>query len=292
MKHHFVSTRKARPSGQSDLKRFFFIVASSALATGALILLTSNANAQEPPRGDRDQDDRDWNITVGAGAIYTPDYEGSDDYQVLPFPFLSVSYKDIVYIRGPEIGVNVLRLAPTEDMRIKLGPIARYRRDRSEDRNIALKGLGNVGAAVELGGAARFELGRGWLQLSVAKDVAGAHDGVVVQGEAGVDVDLADRLSLSARGTTSWVDRHYMQTYFSVTPAQSARSGLPVFDAGKGIKDAGASLGLSYRLNDHWLLAATAGYTRLLNDAKLAPVVSRRGSPDQWLGGAFLAYRF
>lgn len=287
MNDHFKSPPKPKPLSQPGLKRFLLIAISSAIVTGALILSTSGAHAQE-----RADDDRDWQVTIGAGAIYMPDYEGSKDHQVLPFPFVSVGYKDLAYIRGPEIGINLLRFTPAENVKIKLGPIARYRRDRSEDRNTALTGLGDVDAAIELGAAARVEMGRGWVQLAVTKDVAGAHDGVVAQGEAGMDFDLAERLTLSVSGTTSWVDRNYMQTYFSITPGQSARSGLPVFDAGKGFKDAGAALNLSYRLGDHWIIATTASYSRLLNDAEHAPLVSRRGSANQWQGGAFLAYHF
>ncbi len=40
------------------------------------------------------------------------------------------------------------------------------------------------------------------------------------------------------------------------------------------------------------MIAATGGYTRLLNDAKDAPLVRLRGSSDQWQGGVFVAYRF
>jgi outer membrane scaffolding protein for murein synthesis (MipA/OmpV family) len=269
------------------LKQSLAIAAVGAAIAAAFLFLPADVHAQEPPaEGD------DWTVVVGAGAIYAPDYEGSKDYEVLPFPYVSVGYKDIAYLRGPEIGVNVIRIKPAEDMKISFGPIARYRRDRTEKRNRALIGLGKVDTSIEVGGSARLDIGRAWVELSVAKDVAGGHDGVVGTATGGVDVDLSDNLSLSLSGTTSWADNKYMRSYFGVTPAQAARSGLPVFSAGKGIKDAGANIGLHYRLTNHWMIAATGGYSRLLNDSKDAPLVQLRGSPDQWQGGVFVAYRF
>jgi outer membrane scaffolding protein for murein synthesis (MipA/OmpV family) len=277
----------ARSNDAPTLKQSLAIAACGAAITAAFLLAPADVHAQEPPA-----DRGDWNVVLGAGAIYAPDYEGSKDYEVLPFPYLSVGYKDIAYLRGPEIGVNIIRIKPTEDMKISVGPVARFRRDRSEKRNRALVGLGKVDTSIEVGGSARLDVGPAWLELSVVKDVAGGHDGVVGTATGGADFDLSDELSLSLSGTTSWVDNKYMRTYFGVTPAQATGSGLPVFAAGKGIKDAGANIGLHYRLTDHWMIAATGSYTRLLGDAKDAPLVRLRGSPDQWQGGVFVAYRF
>ncbi|MDQ8754956.1 MipA/OmpV family protein [Sphingosinicella sp. LHD-64] len=247
-----------------------------------LAAMSTKARAQEA----------DWQVSIGGGGLYTPDYEGSDDYQLLPFPFVSVGYRDLFYLRGPEAGFNLLRLRPSDDVRINLGPVARFRRDRPEDRNDDLIGLGDVDVAIELGGALSIEYRDAWLRVSVAQDVAGGHEGLVGEGEAGIRFDLADRLNASVSARASWADRDYMGAYFSVTPTQSAASGLPVYQAGSGIKDAGAGLSLSYQLGRHWTISAIGGYTRLLGDAADAPLVTLRGSRDQWQGGLFLAYRF
>jgi len=234
----------------------------------------------------------DWQVMLGAGAIYSPDFEGSDEYEVTPFPFISVEYRDLAYIRGPEIGVNIIRLKPSEEFAIKAGPLARYRRDRKVKRNADLRGLGDVGTAVELGGALSFEYRQAWVRLSLAKDVAGGHDGLVGEGEAGVRFNLSDTLIASASAKASWADKDYMGTYFGVTPVQAVRSGLPVYRAEAGLKDVGAGLSLSYMLGRNWMVTAVGGYSRLMGDAADAPLVVRRGSPDQFHGGLFVAYRF
>lgn len=257
----------------------------------AVLLLALPAAAFSASRAQA-QGGGDWQAMLGGGAIYAPDYEGSDDYEIQPFPFISVEYRDLAYIRGPEIGFNLLRLRPTDDLRINFGPLARYRRDRPEDRNDDLTGLGDVDMAIEVGGALSVEYRQAWLRLSLAQDVAGGHEGMVGEGEAGVRFDLADRLNASVSARASWADSDYMDAYFSVSPTQATASGLPVYRAGSGIKDAGARLSLSYQLGRRWMISAIGGYTHLLGDAADAPLVRQRGSRDQWQGGLFLAYRF
>lgn len=257
------------------------------LIVPAICLIASQARAQS-----REEEGDDWHVMLGAGAIYSPDFEGSDEFELQPFPFISVQYRDIAYIRGPEIGVNLIRLKASDDFSIKAGPFARYRRDRPEKRSADLRGLGDIDLAVELGGAVAFEYKQAWVRVSLAKDVAGGHEGLVGEGEAGVRFNLSDTLTASASASASWADKDYMGTYFSVTAAQAARSGLPVYQAGSGLKDVGAGLSLSYMLGRNWMVTAIGGYSRLLGDAADAPLVVQRGSPDQWTGGLFLAYRF
>lgn len=257
------------------------------LIVPAICLIASQARAQS-----REDEGNDWQVMLGAGAIYTPDFEGSDEFEVQPFPFISVEYRDLAYIRGPEIGVNIIRLKATEEFSIKAGPLARYRRDRKEKRNKDLRGLGDVDTAIEVGGALAFEYRQAWVRLSLAKDVAGGHDGLVGEGEAGIRFNLSDTLIASASAKASWADKDYMGTYFGVTAAQAARSGLPVYRADSGLKDVGAGVDLSYMLGRNWVVTAVGGYSRLMGDAADAPLVVRRGSPDQWMGGLFVAYRF
>lgn len=250
-----------------------------------LIVTQARAQSREDERGD-------WQVMLGAGAFYVPDYEGSDESEVRPFPFISVAYRDIAYIRGPEIGVNLIRLKATDELSIKAGPFARWRPDRPEDRNPDLRGLGDVDMGIELGGALAVEYRKAWVRVSLAKDVAGGHEGLIGEGEAGIRFNLSDTLSAAASAKASWADKHYMGTYFGVTATQAVQSGLPVYRAGSGLKDVGAGLNLNYRLDSHWMVTAIGGYSRLLGDAADAPLVVQRGSPDQWRGGLFLAYRF
>jgi len=43
-----------------------------------------------------------------------------------------------------------------------------------------------------------------------------------------------------------------MQTYFGVTPTQSANSGYVQYNAGAGLKDVAFGLGLNHMFDQHW----------------------------------------
>jgi len=67
-------------------------------------LETDNASANAPEQfdtgryGDFRDTLADWKLTVGAGAIYVPEYEGSDKFAINPFPLFSASYGERVHV--------------------------------------------------------------------------------------------------------------------------------------------------------------------------------------------------
>lgn len=234
-----------------------------------------------------------WDVTLGVGAAYVPDYEGSDDYKVRPLPDLSVSYRDLVFLRGTMIGANAITVSgrgPGD--KLQLGPLARWRQGRDESKNSALHGLGDVNDSIEVGGFARYSLGHLAVDLSVMQDVAGGHKGALVETGIGYGTQLAPKLKGNLRASTTWASDKYMQSYFGISPLQAIRSGRQTYDAGAGFKDAGLSLGLDYSLTDHWGLGARLGYTRLLGDAADTPIVKQDGSADQFMSAVAVRYHF
>ena len=145
--------------------------------------------------------------------------------------------------------------------------------------------------AVEVGGFARVGNDRWWLQLSGGKDVAGGHKGIVAEAEAGLRFNLSETLSAQLRAMASWANRKYMRSNFGIDGVQSAASGLSRYAPDAGLKDAGAGIGVNYRLDDRWSIGGDAGYRRLLGDAADSPIVSKRGSADQLHGLLYLSYR-
>ncbi len=266
-----------------ELRTSFHIIAG-CLALGALSPDRAAAQPQE-------KEEDDWQVTIGAGVLVMPDYEGSNDLRVLPFPVLALDYKNIVSIRGPQIQVSIADVKLSDDVRLRFGPSARYRQGRDESDNSDLIGLGDVDGSVEIGGFARVGSDRWWLQLSGGKDVANGHDGIVAEVEAGIRFDLTDSLSAQLSGTASWADRKYMRSNFGIDAAQAAASGLSRFSPDAGLKDAGAGVGLNYRIDRRWSIGGDAGYRRLLGDAADSPIVSKRGSANQLHGLLYVSYR-
>lgn len=236
---------------------------------------------------------KDWNIRLGAGALYQPEYEGSDEYEIKPLPMVMISYRDMVFLRGPMLGANVLTWrGPRPSDKLQVGPLVRYQFGRDEDDSDDLRGMGDIDAAVELGGFVTYSVGPWSTGLTLFHDVSGSHDGLTAKLSGGHRLPLGPKLTLRSEISATWADDNYTETFFGVTAAQSARSGLREYRPEGGIKDAGLTFDLDYTLTENWGVTGRLGYKRMLGDAADSPLVEDRGSADQLSTGMFINYKF
>lgn len=224
--------------------------------------------------------DVDLSLRIGGGAMVQPDYEGSDDYHVVPWPIIALEYLRLPGIGefgGPSTGFSV-------------GPSFNVLGARDEDDNPILNGLGDVDTAVEIGGKVSFEHDM-FGAFVAARRGFGGHEGFV--GEAGLNVILhpTARVTFIGGPRVSAASDDFFDTYYSVTPAQSGASGLPVYDASGGFRTVGVAGELIYNLTELVDLHLTAGWDHLVGDAADSPVVEQAGSKDQFKVGAGLSYR-
>lgn len=258
---------------------------AGAVALAALAMPAGGA-AAEPPA-------KTWDIRLGAGVAYQPDYEGSDDYDIEPLPFATVSYRDLVFLRGPMLGANLLTYyGPGEVGKFQAGPLIRYRFGRDEDDNDALRGLGDVDGSIEVGGFVSFDSGPWSAGVTLFQDVSGGHEGLTAELEAGYGVPLGDSLRLAAGLSATWASDDYMQSFFGVSAVQAQRSGLRRHEAEAGFKNVGLALSLDYAVTESWSVTARVGYERLLGDAADSPIVEDEGSANQLGTALFVSYRF
>jgi outer membrane protein len=263
------------------------------LLTAALLALAFPAAAQEAGEAGG------WQVTLGTGALYSPGYEGDDDYTLMVLPNVQVRYQDRFFASVQEgAGYHLLRAG-----NVTAGPIGRLRFSRKEDgdqtftiagsRTSDLLGLGDVGTSIELGGFLRYEAGPFAAGAELRQAVSG-HDGLVMD----LNANIRGRIN-SGGPPVIWslgprlriVDDTYNSAYFGVTPVQSLASGLPQFEAGSGVYSYGAGAFALVPLDrqGRWSVAAFAGYDRLTGDAGDAPLVRLRGSPGQFSAGLFLS---
>jgi MipA family protein len=230
----------------------------------------------------------EWNFTLGAGAGFAPDYEGSEDYEVVPLLLARVQRNDL-YLA---LEANTLRANLLPIPVFQAGPLVRYRPERDDVDNDAVDDLEDVDAAVELGGFVGFEA-QGWHgRVEVTQDVADAYDGLLVGARGGYRAVLRPNLSLNTTVFTTYADDDYMETYFGIDGADAAASGLDTFDADAGFKDVGVSLAARYGGREGWGLTGIAAYKRLLEDAEDSPVVDDEGDANQLFAGLLVTYGF
>lgn len=226
---------------------------------------------------------------VGLGIAFVPDYEGSEDYTAIPIINARLNLNNNMYIGflGNTLRAN---LVPSQEW--NAGPLLRYRPERNDVDNAQVDRMEKVDAAVEAGGFVSYNLPDWTFSLSAAQDIAGGHDGFLLDLGAGYRYKLQADTMLMINAQMTYANSDYMHTYFSVDQGDRVRSGLRTFTADSGLKDIGIGVAIQHSINRKWSIVGALRYTRLLGDAADSPVVDDVGSPNQMLTGAFVNYSF
>lgn len=234
-----------------------------------------------------------FHLRIGGGALILPDYLGSKTYRTQPLPYISATYGDDValsYIDG--LTYNAVRLGG-----LTAGPVARVRIGQNEsDNRRVLRGLGNVGTSLEVGGFVNYESGPFSARLVIAQDVASGNKGLIAELGAQYTVNVLETAAgpwmLSAGPSLSIVDSRYNRSYFGINEQQSFRSGRPLYRPGGGLESVGFSAQLVAPITRKIAVTALFGDDRLLSDAARSPIVRGGvGAANQLLGGVFLTYQ-
>ncbi len=228
-------------------------------------------------------------VTAGAGLAAVPDYEGSEDYTAAPLLLINAKWEDGYYIKlmGNRVRANVL-----PNTTWSVGPVLQYRGKRDDDvSNNKVGDMRKIDATLEAGIFGGFNA-EGWdASLQWVTDTSDKHDGYLTTFEAGYTFPAAgfvNRIGISS----TYADKDYMDTYFSVDRDNAARSGLDRYKADSGLKDFGVNYTANYAFNESWGLTGLVGYTALLNDAKDSPVVDDEGNSNQFKLGLMATYKF
>jgi len=238
----------------------------------------------EPSRFGRiEQKLADWHVVLGGGAIIAPKYEGSDEFEIMPVPFVSATFRDTVTIDPTGANIALYEQGPFA-FSARLG----YEMGRKEDDSDHLRGLGDVDMGATVGAKAAVKFGPAEIFAQLDKTVGGS-EGLL--GTVGIEVSqpLSQSFMVGAGASVVFADENYMQAYFGVTPEQSARSGLARYDAGAGLKRADFSVSATYMLNQNWMVRGQAGVGILVGDAADSPIVVDKVQPS---GMLLVGYRF
>lgn len=281
--------------------RFLFSVTALAFAASA----ATPAAAQEEDLLAGSVYDGDY-LAVGLGVGVGPSYDGSDDYVVFPGPLLLGQIGGIGI--SPRAAGLALDFVPDtgEGVNLDAGIAGRLRLNRvNQIKDPVVESLGKLDTAVEVGptvGVGIPGVLHGYDSLSFRVDarwdVAGAHDGMVVEPVVSYFTPLSLGMAASLSVSAEYGDGGFRDYYYAISPEQSAASGLAAFDPnGGGFTKIGTMLAVGIDLdgdltNGGFGLVVLGGYSRMLGDAKHSPIVADRGSANQWLGAVGIGYVF
>lgn len=279
-----------------------------------LFACAAPALAQTPPESPLPPADEVLNTdvtTIGLGVGMIPDYEGSDDYRIIPAAAIRTKIGNVsLTTRGLYLYADLIK-AKSGNIDFDLGPIAGLRMNRSgKIKDDVVDLLPERNKAIEVGGFAGVSFSgltnpydRLSLRLDAVRDVGKAHRSTVITPTIDFSTPLSRTLYVGASLSADFVSNKFADYYFSITPAEALATGgiltgprIGAFDADGGMKSWKIGLlanqSISGDLLKGWSIFGLANHSRLVGDFKRSPIVRDRGSAKQWMAAVGLAYTF
>ena len=254
----------------------------------AIHAMAGQVSAQGKDASEIDLAQDDTRITAGLGVGIAPDYEGSNDYEAVPIPWLHVKFQNDMSIA---IVGNAGKADLCPDKNWEAGLAFEYINERSDVDNDAVDAMRDIDAALMVGGFIGYDWEHWRAGVEALKNTSDSDGGSIVRLRGGYKIPTNSDCKTTISAFTTWADNDYMDTYFGVTNSDAARSGLSPYSAGDGFKDIGVNVVSVWKASDQWSVFSVVGYKLLLDDADDSPVVDE-GDSNQFFGGIGFAYRF
>ncbi len=233
----------------------------------------------------------DWIVTIGLEGRIVPAWPGASDsklgWSALPlFSVRNAGTPPDFFGPRDSFGFNLINTGM-----FQFGPALQFINQRKASSYTELNGLSNVGYAAQIGAYANF-WPVPWLRLrGEVRQGIGGETGVT--GDVFLDAVVpVGQWTLSAGPRATFQTAAATSPYFTITQAESGPSGLPAYTAGGGFYSYGAGAQVQYTFNPTWTAHAFVEYQRLEGSAADSPLVTLRGSPNQWTYGLGATYSF
>jgi outer membrane scaffolding protein for murein synthesis (MipA/OmpV family) len=219
-----------------------------------------------------------WRIRFGPALTFQPRYDGADSYHVLAGPSIDIRYKDEYFLStGEGLGMNFLT-GPNWRVGISMSyDLGR----RSADDLDHLHGLENINAAPSIHLLSEYVISKSFplvLRADLRRSIGGDR-GVV--GDLGAYMPMpgsSRTFHWFAGPTVTIADSQYMNSWFGVTPGESARSGLRTYNASAGVKSVGFGISATWMINKHWFVNGNTAIEQLVGSAANSPITQRSTS--------------
>lgn len=239
----------------------------------------------------------DWVVTIGGEVRADPAWPGAPTTLYMPggYPLFNIRKPtDPPFFFGARDGYGF----PILDAgRLQVGPVGTINWPRYSSQYAQLRGLGDVDWAVGLGAYAQY-WPVSWLRIrGELRQGSGGETGQ--SGDLYVDAIVpAGQFRFSAGPRLTVQSAAALSPYFSITPAQAAASGaagfppLTPYNVSGGFYSYGGGSQVEYFFNRQWQVHAIFEYERITGSAADSPLVTMRGSPNQFTLGLGAAYTF
>ena len=229
---------------------------------------------------------------LGLGARWRPEYDGSASHRFEAVPVIRYLGEPL-FVRSTqgilEGGVR-LQLLPG----LHAGAQVSYESGRNPNESDFLKSrnVAGINHGTSLGAHVEWDHKFGIVPVTLL-----ARARQRTEGDLGAQVDLRLSVGIFQSGRfgaglftqSTWANSKSMGSFYGITPAQSAITRLPVFNAGSGWQYTSVGLLWSVDLSQKWVVVGSLEARHLHGDAASSPLTER--STNAYVN-AGLAYRF
>lgn len=258
-----------------------------------LPILSAAAVAQEAlARETPPMPQTDWQTDLGVGLIVNPQYQGAEDYRLLPVPYFDVRYVDSrgtrLFFSVPQgLGGYLVRERLENGGRFVLSAAVAPGFQNRDPEDV--DGIDTFGIGLEARIGAEYDTGPWSLQANLAKAVAAGHEGTYVNLSASYRFVFGRGAFAGIGPSLRLGNERYMSALYNVTPREAAASGLSAFDADSGVESVALQGILSLPVSDTWRFTGVTRLGRLVNDAGDSSLTAQ---PTQLFFVAALTRRF
>ncbi len=225
----------------------------------------------------------DWDFTLGLDVAATPVYPGAKRYHAQPIPLPFVRYKDLVTL-GPEgLSINAI-----DWHGFRAGPVLGIGQGRKSSDDDHLRNLSDIQTSLTGGAFAAYRFGPFEISGTARQSITQSSNGLLGVARFSYRQSIIPEvLDFSVGPHVEFADAQYNRTWFGVSAAESANSGLQTYTPGAGIKDAGLDATMAYHYSPHIILSAFGNASELTGDAANSPIVERKTQLTIGLGVAY-----
>lgn len=229
---------------------------------------------------------------IGAGVRMRPAYDGSDSQRGELVPVVRY-FGHPWFVRSTQ-GVleGGVRLALTPELHVGAQLAYEPGRRTSESDFLRNRSVFDVDRGASIGAHVEWDHKIGPVPIALLARVRQHTDsdrGAQADLRLSVGVLRTGRLGAGVFAQATWANAKSTGSIYSVTPQQSAASGLPAYGAGSGLLYASVGLLWSFDLTRDWVAVGNFEARHLQDDARNSPLVERA---TNFYTAAGVAYRF
>jgi outer membrane scaffolding protein for murein synthesis (MipA/OmpV family) len=240
---------------------------------------------------------RNWDLAIGIGATYSPEYSGSRAASGRLQLWADGSYRTEGF-GTIALDSGSLTIAPearwdfVDSMDAGIGVLVGYRAGRNdskprligaEDGSPYLNGLPSVSSSLDAGVAAHLTI-LGLPLFAQIRSATGGAQGTLMNVGAYIPLKPQPDLEMTVLPTVTYSNARQMRAFYGVSSAASLNSGFAPYDPGAGWENAAIEISGDWHLSGGLHLIVSMAYQRLLGNAAASPIVQTPNQPSALVG--------